>query len=263
MPASPQTGDEGAANHTRLARDPAGPAVEFFVHGRRAYGGGPAPARFPARQTFEASAAIARRHGLDPARVVFAQQNPQAIDAGVFHNDVIAVGHRDVLFCHERAFVDTHAVLADLARRVGPSFTPIVVRESQVPLADAVATYLFNSQLVDRPQGGLLLVAPAECREHERVSTFLDGLLVSGGPIREVVTFDLRQSMRNGGGPACVRLRVALTAAERTAVHANVFLDDALADALEAWIRRHYRDRLAHRGPCGSRAARRVAAGVG
>ena len=46
--------------------------------------------RFPARQTREAFAAIARRHGLAPARTVFAQQNPVAIDAGVFHNDVIS-----------------------------------------------------------------------------------------------------------------------------------------------------------------------------
>jgi len=244
LPSSPQTGDEGAANHTRLATDPAGPAVEFFVYGRRAYGPGPVPAHFPARQTLEASAAIARRHGLDPARIVFAQQNPQAIDAGVFHNDVIAVGHRDVLLCHERAFLDTHAVLAELAQRVGPAFSPIVVRASQVPLEDAVSTYLFNSQLVDRAEGGLLLVAPAECRENARVAAYLDGLAASDGPIREVVTFDLRQSMRNGGGPACLRLRVALTAEEREAVRANVFLDDALADALAAWIRQHYRDRL-------------------
>lgn len=245
LPASPQTGDEGAANHTRLGRDLASPAVEFFVHGRRAFGGGPVPARYPARQTFEASAAVARRHRLDPALVLFAQQNPRAIDAGVFHNDVIAVGHRDVLFCHEHAFVDTHAVLADLAERVGPSFAPVVVRDAQVPLADAVATYLFNSQLVDRPQGGMLLVAPAECRENARVAAFLDELVADGGPIREIVAFDLRQSMRNGGGPACLRLRVALDAAERAAVTANVFLDDALAAALGTWIRTHYRDRVA------------------
>jgi succinylarginine dihydrolase len=245
LPSSPQTSDEGAANHTRLATDPAGTAVEFFVYGRRAFGPGPAPARFPARQTLEASAAVARRHGLDPARVVFAQQDPKAIDAGVFHNDVIAVGHRDVLLCHERAFVDPHAVLAELAQRVGPGFSAIVVRTSQVPLEDAVATYLFNSQLVDRVEGGLLLIAPAECRENARVSAYLDGLAASGGPIREVVTFDLRQSMRNGGGPACLRLRVALSAPERAAVKANVFLDDALADVLEVWIRRHYRDRVA------------------
>jgi succinylarginine dihydrolase len=119
------------------------------------------------------------------------------------------------------------------------------VRDADVTVDEAVSTYLFNSQLVARPAGGLLLVAPAECREHARVADYLDRLLESGGPIREVVTFDLRQSMRNGGGPACVRLRVPLTADERSAIRANVFLDDALAVALEAWIGRHYRDRLA------------------
>jgi len=150
-----------------------------------------------------------------------------------------------VLFCHERAYLDQHAVLADLASAVGSSFIPIVVRDADVTLDEAVATYLFNSQLVDRREGGLLLVAPAECREHPRVSAFLDRLVASGGPIAEVVTFDLRQSMRNGGGPACLRLRVELTDVERAAIRVNVFLDDALAQALDEWIRKHYRDRLA------------------
>ena len=91
----------------------------------------------------------------------------------------------------------------------------------------------------------MLLVVPAECRENPRVAAYLDALVASGGPIRETVAFDLRQSMRNGGGPACLRLRVPLTARERAAIGANVFLDDTLAQALEAWIRRHYRETLA------------------
>jgi len=244
LPAAPQLGDEGAANHTRFVGDSNAPGVEFFVYGKHGFGGGMAPARFPARQTREACAAIALRHGLAPERTVFAQQNPVAIDAGVFHNDVISVGHANVLFCHERAFVDQHAVLADLAARIGPAFTPVIVRERDVGLADAVATYLFNSQLLSRPDGRLLLVAPAECRENARVDAFLTALVASGGPIAEVLTFDLRQSMRNGGGPACLRLRVALTAAERAAVRANVFLDESLAQSLERWIRENYRDRL-------------------
>jgi len=239
LPAAPQFGDEGAANHTRFAG-----GVEFFVHGRSGFGSGVAPARYPARQTREAFEAIARRHGLDAARVVHAQQNPAAIDAGVFHNDVIAVGSGTVLLCHERAYVDTPHVLAALAHAVGPAFAPLVVTEAELPVADAVATYLFNSQLVARPEGGLLIVAPAEAREHAGARAVLDRLTAGGGPIAEVLAFDLRQSMRNGGGPACLRLRVELTPAERAAIGANVFLDDALADALDAWIRRHYRDRL-------------------
>lgn len=244
LPPSPQTGDEGAANHTRLiAAD--GRGIDVFVYGRRAYGGGPAPQRFPARQTLEATQAIARRHGLDPGRVLFVQQDPAAIDAGVFHNDVIAVGEGTALFCHEKAWIDASGVVATLGRRMQGALVPVVARESEVSLADAVSTYLFNSQLLPRADGGMLLVAPAECRENARVAAYLDALVAGRGPIREVVTFDLRQSMRNGGGPACLRLRVPLAASERAAIGANVFLDDGLADALEAWIRRHYREKLA------------------
>ncbi len=245
LPPAPQFGDEGAANHTRFVTAAGGPGVEFFVYGKRGFGGSIAPKRFPARQTLESFSAIARRHGLDPARTVFAQQNPAAIDAGVFHNDVISVGQGSVLFCHERAYIDQHAVLADIAAALGPPFTPIIVRENDVSLADAVATYLFNSQIIARADGRMLLVAPGECRENGRVASYLDALTASGGPIAEVLTFDLKQSMKNGGGPACLRLRVCLTDAEQAAVRANVFLDEKLAQGLERWIREHYRDKLA------------------
>ena len=244
--AAPQFGDEGAANCIRFAATSGAPGVELFVYGGIAYDT-PAnvPKKYAARQTREASVAIARRHGIDPGRTVFAQQNPDAIDAGVFHNDVIAVGHGDVLFCHEQAWLAQDTVLAELATRVGSAFTPVVVAGGEVSLDDAVATYLFNSQLLPRADGRMLLVAPAECRENLRVAAFLDALLQSGGPVAEVLTFDLKQSMLNGGGPACLRLAVALTLVERDAINARVFLDDALAAELDGWIRKHYRDRLA------------------
>ncbi len=246
LPAAAQYGDEGAANHLRLSGTAGSPGVEMFVYGRTAYdAAAPAPQKFPARQTREASAAIARRHGLDPVRTVFAQQNPKAIDAGVFHNDVIAVACGNVLFCHERAYLDQDALLAELAGRIGPAFTPIVVNDADVSVGDAVATYVFNSQLLQQPDGALLLVAPAECREHRAVGALVERLTARGGPIAEVLTFDLRQSMQNGGGPACLRLSVTLTADERSALGARVILDGTLDAELDAWIRRHYRDRLA------------------
>jgi len=244
LPAAPQFGDEGAANHTRLVASD-GRGVELFVYGREAFAGeAPAPRRYPARQTREASQAVARLHGLAPARTLFAQQSPEAIDAGVFHNDVIAVGTGSTLFCHQRAFVDPPAVLAALGSAMGGAFEPIVVTDAEVPLDDAVATYLFNSQLLPREDGRLLLLAPSDVRGSERVSRCLDRLVAEKGPIAEVITLDLRQSMRNGGGPACLRLRVPLTAEERRAVNARVFLDPPLAADLESWIRRHYRERL-------------------
>ena len=246
LPAAAQFGDEGAANHTRFASNPAAPGIELFVYGRIAYDtAANSPVRFPARQTREASQAIARGHDLDPARTLFAQQNPAVIDAGVFHNDVIAVGNEAVLFCHESAFVEQEALLTELSAAVGAGFTPIVVRAAEVSVERAVATYLFNSQLLTRADGGMLLVAPAECAEDPSVGAYLERLVAAGGPIREILTFDLRQSMRNGGGPACLRLRVALTAAERAAIAANIWLDDALHAALVGWVERNYRDRLA------------------
>jgi len=59
------------------------------------------------------------------------------------------------------------------------------------------------------------------------------------------VVKDVKQSMRNGGGPACLRLRVVLSAAERAALSGRVLLDDTLHGELTAWVERHYRDRLA------------------
>ena len=245
LPAVPQLGDEGAANHTRLAAGTTQPGIELFVYGRRGFGGGTSPARYPARQTREASEAVARRHGLDPVRTLFAQQRPESIDAGVFHNDVIAVGERTFLFCHERAFVDQPAVLETLHAAVGDAFAAVVIRDEELPLAEAVGTYLFNSQLLPLSDGRFLLVAPAECRANPKTSRLLDRLVADDTPIADVVTFDLKQSMRNGGGPACLRLRVPMTEHDRHAVTANVFLDAALDAALDGWIRRHYRDRLA------------------
>ena len=251
LPGWPSLGDEGAANHTRLCGAYGERGVEFFVYGRDDLANAPAPRRFPARQTLQASQAIARVHGLADDDVVFAQQHPDAIDAGVFHNDVIAVGNGNVLFCHAQAFVDQAAVLARLRERLAARGTRLDVVEvsvDEVSLADAVGSYLFNSQLLARaPEagGGMCLVVPQECRERPAVWRYLEAQVAGGGPIRELRVFDLRESMRNGGGPACLRLRVVLTDEERNATHAGIWIDDARYTTLADWVKRHYRDRLA------------------
>jgi len=245
LPAAAQFGDEGAANQMRFATGVATSGIQLFVYGRVALDTAAAmPRRFPARQTREASEAIARRHGLAPGRTLFVQQSPAAIDAGAFHNDVVAVANGAVLFCHEHALVSPESMFASLRSTLGPAFDPIVVLEAEVSLERAVATYLFNSQLITRSDGSMLLVAPAECLEDDIVAAYLRELTAGSGPIRELRVFDLRQSMKNGGGPACLRLRVVLSDAERAAIGANIWLDDALHAALSAWVERHYRDRL-------------------
>lgn len=246
LPSVSQFGDEGAANHTRLCSRYGDPGVELFVYGQVAFNEqAPAPTRFPARQTLEASQAIARLHGLSDRHVVFAQQNPAAIDAGVFHNDVIAVGNANTLFYHELAFLDEERVLADIRSRLTDTELQAVrVSSAEVPIEDAVASYLFNSQLLNTADG-MLLAVPGECREVASVSRYLDDLVRGDSPITAVEVFDVKQSMRNGGGPACLRLRVALNDDELKAMHHGVLLNDALYERLTTWVEAHYREELA------------------
>lgn len=249
LPAVGQFGDEGAANHTRFCKSYGEAGVEFFVFGRSAFDSRfPAPQRYPARQTLEACQAVARLHGLGDEGVVYAQQNPAVIDQGVFHNDVISVGNGEVLFYHQDAFLDTDKVLAELgdklARR-GGSFQAVRVPASAVSVEDAVRSYLFNSQLLTHADGSMLLIVPEECRNNANVWNYLSELTRGNGPIREVKVFDLKQSMQNGGGPACLRLRVALKEHELAAVNPGVVMTPELFTTLNAWVDKHYRDRLA------------------
>jgi succinylarginine dihydrolase len=50
--------------------------------------------------------------------------------------------------------------------------------------------------------------------------------------------------MRNGGGPACLRLRVVLSEQEAAAADQQFILDDAKISALETLVKAHYRDRI-------------------
>ncbi|KFF47493.1 N-succinylarginine dihydrolase [Gammaproteobacteria bacterium MFB021] len=245
LPATPAFSDEGAANHTRLCGDHGEAGVHLYVYGRQAFGGERGPQRYPARQTLEASQAVARQHGLAEAQTVFAQQHPEAIDAGVFHNDVIAVGNGPVLLYHEMAFLDEEQTLEALRSRMATPLIPVRVPSEAISLEEAVSTYLFNSQLLTNPGGDMTLVVPGECQENETVWRAIQDLLLAGhNPIGEILVKDVKQSMRNGGGPACLRLRVALSAQERGALGGRVLLDERLHAELVAWVERHYRDRL-------------------
>jgi succinylarginine dihydrolase len=230
-PLPKQLPDEGAANHTRLCRSYGERGIEVFACAADEAG----PVRFPARQSLAASMDVAKAHQL--LNAVSIRQNPVAIDAGAFHSDVVAVGNRDVLLYHELAWLNAGEML-DVARKVVPALRAIEIKDRDVPLADAISSYLFNSQLVTLPDGSDALIAPIESRENPRVRAAIESL---GIPAHCV---DVRQSMRNGGGPACLRLRVVLTEEELKAAHAAVMFSDALHDSLHAWITRHYREDL-------------------
>ncbi|SEQ68718.1 N-succinylarginine dihydrolase [Sphingobium sp. YR768] len=227
-------GDEGAANHMRLTQSHGEAGVEIFVYGRS--GGA-----FPARQHVEASRAIARIHGLDPARTLFVEQSEEAIAAGAFHNDVVAVANEHVLFTHELAFADKAAFYADL-RAALPCVEIVEVPASAVSLADAIKSYLFNAQLVTLPNGGMALILPTEARETPAVWNWLEQMIAGNGPIRQLVPVDVRQSMANGGGPACLRLRVV---ADPRDIDPRFLVDEAQLDAIAQIVSDYWPESIA------------------
>ena len=243
-------GDEGAANHMRLTSAHGEPGLEIFVYGRS---GGP----FPARQHRQASAIIARRHGLDPDRVLFIEQNPQAIAAGAFHNDVVAVANEHVLLAHEHAFGNREAVYAAIRAKF-PEVEIVTVPASAVNLAEAVRSYLFNSQVVTLPEGDMGLIVPTEAWDSPSVRRWLESALDGNGPLRRAIPVDVRQSMANGGGPACLRLRVV---ADPATVDPRFLLDEAKAAKIEGVIAHTWPEQI-DPADLGSAALARTVAGA-
>ncbi|TEW54149.1 N-succinylarginine dihydrolase [Psychromonas sp. RZ22] len=247
LPQQSIMGDEGAANHNRLCADYGQSGVEVFVYGKQVYGGTVEPQQYPARQTREASEAIARLHQLDQEKTVFIQQNPSVIDQGVFHNDVISVSNGNVLFHHQEAFLNQQSAFTEIQQKLqklGSQFMPIEVPSNKVSVNDAVTTYLFNSQLLTKTNGKMLIIVPEESRSNPRVWTYLQELIQGNNPIDEVRVFDLRESMANGGGPACLRLRVVLNEHELKATNQQSLMNETLYQSLQHWVNKHYRDRL-------------------
>ncbi|MGI8705427.1 MAG: N-succinylarginine dihydrolase [Sphingomicrobium sp.] len=226
-------GDEGAANHMRLASAYDRPGIELFVYGVR--GGA-----YPARQHLEASKAVARLHRLDPDRIVFVEQSEEAIAAGAFHNDVVAVANGPVLFAHEKAFAERDRVIAQCERML-PQLQLVEVRDSEVPLRDAITSYLFNAQLVRAAGGETILIVPSEARDTPSVWGWLERHVAGNGPIRRIEIVDVRQSMANGGGPACLRLRIV---ADPSNIDPRFLVDQAKLDRIAAIIERNWPDQI-------------------
>jgi succinylarginine dihydrolase len=223
----PPFGDEGAANHMRLCPTHSEAGVEIFVYGVR---GGV----FPARQHSEASQAVARLNAVNAP--LFVEQSEAAIAAGAFHNDVVAVANEHVLFVHEQAFADQHNFYAELTRRL-PQVDIIEVPASAVSLDDAITSYVFNAQLVTLPDGTMALILPGEAQNNPRVWQCLEHLVAGNGPIRALHPVDVRESMANGGGPACLRLRVV---ADPATIDARFMVTDAKLDLISDIVTRHW-----------------------
>jgi succinylarginine dihydrolase len=246
LPRTVAFSDEGAANHIRLVGPAGGLGVHLFVYGREYFGSNPLT-RYPQRQTLEACQAIARLHQLPEEAVVFARQSPAAIDAGVFHNDVISTGHGALFLYHAEAFADGRSVVDRLksAFEETQHRSLCAIEISEFSLADSVQSYFFNSQIVTRSDGRLVMVAPAESQENPKVSSVIADLRKGADAvIADAVFLNLRESMQNGGGPACLRTRVVLNEEEQSAVPPRLFFSEQIFDELTSWVKRYYRESL-------------------
>lgn len=247
LPSQSIYGDEGGANHNRLSSNHNASGLEIFVYGQRGLGLQNANLKYPARQTFEASQSIIRRHKLGREQVVLAQQNPKAINAGAFHNDVVCVTNGNVIMYHEDAFLDVHTIQKEITEKAKKlEIKPVFLRASreEMSLTDAVKSYVFNSQIVTLPNSEMTLILPKEAEENPASNRFIQKCLASKNSITTAHYLDLKQSMSNGGGPACLRLRVQLTNEELGAIHQPMILSHDKITQLEKWVSQHYRDRL-------------------
>lgn len=248
LPSQNRFADEGAANHTRLCTDYSQPGISLFVYGRDGADHDHLGAKYPARQTLAACQAIARQHQLTPGKVAYLQQSVAAINAGAFHNDVVAVGNGPVLLFHEQAFDQQSqaAVFSGLSEHFSLQY--LCVPASRVNLDEAVNSYLFNSQLLAAPDGSMeamRLIAPTESRDNQTIRDYLEELIEDPSNVIHAVEFvDVRQSMGNGGGPACLRLRVVMNDKELQAVNPRFLLNNESIDILQQWVKKHYRETL-------------------
>ncbi|MGJ8693861.1 MAG: N-succinylarginine dihydrolase [Thalassotalea sp.] len=256
LPQHENFGDEGAANHTRLCKEHGKPGIEIFTFGAantKQYQGlkiQPGPKRYPARQTLAASQAVARSHGLINDKVIYVQQNPKVIDQGVFHNDVIAVGNQNVLFYHQDAFAEQQGFIDELQKKYHGQLYLIEVSRDEISVGDAVASYLFNTQIITLTDNSMVIIAPSQCYQNKAVKNYLEHLVKLANPIQQVIYFDVNESMKNGGGPACLRLRVVLNENELAATNQACLLDEHLYDKLTTWVDKYYRDRLSFKDFC-------------
>lgn len=245
LPLGAQFGDEGAANHMRLSRAHDEPGIHVFVYGRSVFKPTHMPSHYPARQVLESSEAIARNHHINTP-VVFLQQNPHMIDAGVFHNDVIAISNETVLIIHERAFSEPDA-MDKILSACDFDLKVITISDDELSAADLIDTYFFNSQLVTVPGGAMHLILPVECQRHARVQKIVKRILDEDNPVSQAHYVDCRQSMHNGGGPACLRLRVPMSDEALRRMNQSFLLTDEKIAQLRACVERYYPDKLTTR----------------
>ena len=235
-------GDEGAANHLRISKSHNEKGFEVFVYGESGFKNDKSSVK---RQALEISRSIAINHKLDMEKTFFLQQNHEAIKQGSFHNDIVSLSNENVFIAHENAFQnkdDLKKMLNILESKID-NFQYIEISNSEIPLEDIINSYLLNSQLITNGDNEMQLILPEEVKGFENCMSWLDKLK----QISDVKLFnfvDIRQSMMNGGGPACLRLKVILNDEELENLNQNFLMNNERLESIKLLIEREYRDEL-------------------
>ena len=235
-------GDEGAANHLRISKSDNEKGFEIFVYGESGF---KIDKTLVKRQALEVSRSIAINHKLDMENTFFLQQNHQAIEEGSFHNDIVSLSNKNVFIAHEDAFQnrdDLKKMLNILESKID-NFQYIEISNSEIPLKDIISSYLLNSQLITNVDNEMQLILPDEVKEYDNCLSWIDKLK----QISDVKLFDyvdIRQSMMNGGGPACLRLKVILNDEELESLNQNFLMNNERLESIKLLIEKEYRDVL-------------------
>ena len=237
--------DEGAANHIRFAPSLESKGLHLMVYSCESEQiEKDVTDSFPGRQTKEASKFIIQQQGVSDSQVVFAKQNSDSVQQGIFHNDVISSGHLDLFITHELAFEDTNLVINDLQSKYyalhKENLNVVVIKESMLSIKECVLTYFFNMQIISPNSNDMELILPMECLGNQRIQTVLTYIQEKEERIKDIHYVQLNESMKNGGGPACLRLRLQLTMPQWTVIPSKFKFNDKLYKDLIEIIQTNY-----------------------
>lgn len=223
--------DEGAANAIRLWKN--NQSIFILVHGH------PKTA-FPSRQSKDSFNELQSLVKLK--NLIILQQKSKAIDHGVFHNDVISFGFKNVLFCHEHSFEDQKNQLYQLNQlflnTTKSKLHIIQINEQDLPLTECIDTYLFNSQVI-LINNKITLLSPKAAKRNEKSFKIIQEW-IANDYIHDVKFIDINSSLMNGGGPACLRLCIYLLDSEIHAIPRQFWLTSKKINELKQIIETKY-----------------------
>jgi succinylarginine dihydrolase len=157
----------------------------------------------------------------------------------------VSLANEEVFIFHQEAFADRvelERVLHHLKEHV-KGFHPIEILSEDISLDDLVSSYLLNSQLITVDNNEMMMLLPEEVQNHPNCMRWLDEIQ-SSSPIKYLEFVDIRQSMMNGGGPACLRFKAVVNNDEFDRLNERFLLSPTKLMDLRTLVSKHYRDKL-------------------